>query len=350
MASSAAVPATPAAAERILPKGEVVARDPLWFIAPPEQPWQRLAFSSSRWAALEGEELVVRHLPELHVLARLPVPGARNLVTATDAALLVTAADHVYRLAETELRLEPLPRIPRLGPFTVLPHPARGEQLTLAYEGIPGLSTFSLGMPAVAGYAPLVASTELPTFDGRALLGLADGSFVYSCPGGLCREAPAGGVERLELPELGGNVWGLARGEGPDEVWALTRYHAYALHARAPLRVRQRIELPAHAVALASRGKELGVLAVESLQGERMRLRIEIYAAGSENRDVLRFDALGSGPADAGRSAPFFPELAFSPLGDWLAVSVFGPELYDRRRKLRLVPPSAAQKLAPQAP
>lgn len=202
MLRSAAAPAVSSAAERaLLSGGEGASSDPLWFIAPPEQAWQRLAFSSSRWAALEDEELVVRHLPELRVLARLRVPGARNLVTAADAAFLVVAADHVYRLAETELQPELLPHIPRLGPSTVLPNPARGEQLTLAYEGILDLSTFSLGMPALAGYAPLVRSTKLPGFDGRALLGLADESVVYSCSGGLCREEPAGAVQRLELPD-----------------------------------------------------------------------------------------------------------------------------------------------------
>lgn len=130
----------------------------------------------------------------------------------------------------------------------------------------------------------------------------------------------------------------------------MTRYHAYVLHARAPLALGQRLELPPHVVAIASRGKELGVLAVESAVGARLRMRIEIYALGAQSRDVLRFDAVPRGPADAGRAAQFFPELAFPPLGDWLAVSVLGPELYDRKRKLRLVPPAATQKLAPRAP
>src|SRR4029079_17463374 len=82
--------------------------------------------------------------------------------------------------------------------------------------------------------------------------------------------------------------------------------------ADSELEVAQRIELPAHAVALTSQGRDLAVLAVEGFEPARARLRLELYRQGSEGRRVLRFDDPVPAPGDAGTAAgslaPFAPE------------------------------------------
>jgi hypothetical protein len=318
-------------------RGERTARDPSWFIIPPEQPWQVLALSGTRLGVLEGAVLVVRSLPDLRVLSRIRVPGARNVVAAADGAFLVADNEHVYRLAETEVRAEIEPRLPRLGPTSMLPHPERGDLFWARYEGVPELFEFSLGSPAAFGNAALVASIQLRGFDGRALLGLGDGSFLYSSAGGLERRYEDARIEHLALPELSGEIWGLGPGTGFDQVWAVTSRHIYALVVRAPLVVRQRWELPLHSVALASRGGKAFVLAVDRVEKTRFQLRIESYALGAEQRSGQRFE-VDVMARDAGPGAGFLPQLALSPGGEWLAVNAFGPELFDWRSKRRLFP------------
>jgi hypothetical protein len=318
-------------------RGERTPRDPSWFIVPPEQPWQLVALSGTRLGVLEDGVLVVRSLPELRVLARIRVHGARNVVAAADGAFLVADSEHVYRLAETEVRAEIEPRLPRLGPTSILPHPERGDLFWARYEGVPELFEFSLGSPAAFGNAALVASIQLRGFDARALLGLGDGSFLYSSAGGLERRYEDARIEHLSHPELGGEIWGLGPGASADEVWAVTSRHIYALVVRAPLVVRQRWELPSHPVALVSRGGEAFVLAVDSVEKARFHLRIESYALGAEQRSVQRFD-VDVTTSDAGPGAGFLPQLALSPGGEWLAVNTFRPELFDWRSKRRLFP------------
>jgi hypothetical protein len=329
-------------------RGERPPRDSTWFVAPPEQPWQLLALSRTRFGVLERGVLVVRNLPELSVLARIRVPGARNVVAAADGAFLVADNEHVYRLAETEVRAEIEPRLPRLGPTFMLPHPERGDLVWARYEGVSELFEFSLGLPAAFGNAALVASIQLRDFDGRALLGLPDGSFLYSSGGGLERRYEDARIEHLRLAELDGEIWGIGPGEGFDQVWAVTSRHIYALIARAPLVVRQRWELPSHAVALVSRRGEALVLAVDSVEETRFHLRLESYSLGSEQRSVERID-VDVATSDAGPGPGFLPQLALSPGGEWLALNAFGPELFDWRSKRRLFPLGgrSSQNLAP---
>jgi hypothetical protein len=105
----------------------------------------------------------------------------------------------------------------------------------------------------------------------------------------------------------------------------------------------QRIELPAHAVALSAQGRNLAVLAVESFEPARARLRIEVYRQGSEERQVLRFDETLPASADAGAVTPeFAPEVALAPGQPWVAVYGFGLSVFDWRTGTRLFPKGAS--------
>jgi len=317
-------------------------------IEAPTPPFQHVAVTLERLAVLLGEEIVVRQLGDFHTVARFEVPGARNVVATQQGDFLVAGSEHVYRLSGLDRRAEQLPPVPRLGPTTLLPGSDSSDHFWLAYEGIPRLPEFDLQETLIGPYVSVLSWTNLPGFDDRALSSFGDGSFVYTTPGGLRRVQQDASAVSLGLPALTGDVWRLLPGGRDGELWAATQYHAYLLRTTPVAEVRQRIELPPRPVALASRGDELGVLAVDSVEASNLRLRVELYTRGSESRRVLRF--LEPAPATGDRLAGFSPELALAPARNWVIVMAFGLSVYDAASGAQLFPPGApsrAQNLAP---
>jgi hypothetical protein len=333
------------------PTAENVARGPTEpRIEAPTPPFQHLAVTRERLAVLQGEELVVRQLGDFRTVARFAVPGARNVVATLQGDFLVAGREHVYRLSGLDRRAEQLPPVPRLGPTTLLPGSDSSDHFWLAYQGIPRLPEFDLQETIVGPYVSVLSWTSLPGFDDRALSSFGDGSFVYTTPGGLRRVEPSGTAGALGLSLLTGDVWRLLPGARDGELWAATPHHAYLLRTTPTAEVRQRIELPPRPVALASRGDELGVLAVDSVGESNVRLRVELYTRGSESRRVLRFDDPAPAPATGDRLAGFAPELALAPARNWAIVMAFGLSVYDTASGAQLFPPGAssrAQNLAP---
>lgn len=326
------------------------ARSPVDFIAPPEHPSQRLAFSRSRLAWLRGDELTVMRLGDFEIAARFRAPDARSVVPLVGGGFLLAGRDHVFRLSGIEDRPELFARAPRLGPTAILPSNQEAEQFWLFYQGISRLPQLDLGEPPVAGYLPVTSWLDLVDFDRRALLAFGDGSMVYTVPDGLRRIDSEGRREHLPAPELAGRVWALARSRRRDQVWAMTPHHAYLVTARGAAETVARIDLPPHAVAVATQASELAVLSVESVEDEVVRLRIDVYSNAGARR-VLRFHARPAPGEDAGVGAALEPEIAWSPSGDLLAVNAFGLQVFDWRRERSIFPPaSGAQKLAPAPP
>jgi hypothetical protein len=189
--------------------------------------------------------------------------------------------------------------------------------------------------------------TALRGFDGRVVLALGDGSVLYTVADGLRRIDVEGRPEHLPV-QLAGQIWSLARAPRLDQVWAATQHHAYLLTARGRADTVERLDLPAHPLALATRGAQLAVLSVESLASEALRLRVDVFTRGAAGRHVLGFAAGPRIVVDGGAAPAFLPEIALSPQGDWLAVAAYGLHVYDWRRGTRVFPrSSAAQNLAP---
>ena len=132
---------------------------------------------------------------------------------------------------------------------------------------------------------------------------------------------------------------------------------------QGPRRAAQ-LELPPHTVALAALGRQLAILAVESIDQWRAELRVDVYTRGEVSEQLpgglrlvqvlRRVDALPSSP-DAGPShgppPRFAPEVALAPGRPWLAIHGFGLAVFDwRTGKQRPLRDSVAQKLAPRAP
>lgn len=324
--------------------------DPLRSIAPPDAPYQRIAFSRGRLAWLLGDELSVLALHDLALVTRFRAAGARNVVGLTGGGFLVAADDHLLRLSAAETRPELLPRAPRIGPTLIIPSRIESEQFWIHYAGISRLPRFDLGGEPRIASLPL-QWTELVEFDGRALLGLGDASFVYTTTEGLRRIDVEGRPERLPHAELGGRVWALARDERLDRVWAATERHLYLLHVRDRATVLRRFELAAHPVALAADVGSVAILRVEGVEPGRVRAAVDVYVDGAAPPRVVRleFDAASAG--DAGESATFQPELALSaPHGLVAAAAGFGLQVHDYRQGVRVYPGEAdAQKLAPGA-
>jgi hypothetical protein len=333
------------------PTEAIPSRDPVELITPPDHPPQRLAFSRYRLAWLDKDELIVRRLGDWGVATRFQVPEARNVVALVGGGFLIAGRDHVHRLSGIERRAELLPRAPRLGPTTVFPSSQDSEQFWLYYQGIPKLPEFDLGEPPIASSLAVVGWVDLDEFDRRALLAFGDGSMLYTVPDGLRRIDAQGGREHFQLPELGGRIWGLARAERRDQVWAATSHHVYLLSARGVAEALERLELPPHPVALASHGRELGVLSVESVDERAFRLRVDVYSQASPERGSIRFMVPRPSLDAAGTRAALEPEIAFSVAGDWVAISALGLHVFDWRRGLRIFPPaSGVQNLAPIPP
>ena len=326
------------------------ARDPTELIAPPDHPSQRLAFSRYRLAWLDGDELVVRRLGDLGIAARFRVPDARNVVPLVGGGFLIAGRDHVHRLSGIERRAELLPRAPRLGPTSIFPSSQDSEQFWLYYQGIPKLPQFDLAEPPLASSLPVVGWIELIDFDRRALLAFGDGSMIYTVPEGL-RRIEARSSQHFRLPELAGRIWGLARAQRRDQVWAATSQHAYLLSTRGGAETLERLELAPHPVALASHGRELGVLSVESADERAFQLRVDVYSQASTERGRVRFTVPRPSLGASSTKAALEPEIAFSVAGDWLAISAWGLHVFDWRRDLRIFPPaSRVQNLAPTPP
>lgn len=330
--------------------------DPVDRVLPHEQPLQRIAFTRYRLAWLDGDELSVRRLGDMQEVARIAAHGAQNVVALVGGGFLSLGRDRIQRVSGVEKRAERFARAPRLGPTTLLPSSQNAEQFWLYYEGIPRLPLFDLASEPIADPAagvgpslPPLEFTELAGFDRRALLGFGDGSMLYTTAEGLARIDPERRRERLPLSEIAGRVWRLARSVRQDQVWAATAQHLYRIEARAQARIIERLELPPHPLALASAGRELALLSIETVSDESAALRVDVYtsrADGAVHRRVLRFDDHPSRAGGAGLSARFLPEVALSPSGELVAAAGFGLHVYDWGSGRQLHP----QNLAPSTP
>jgi hypothetical protein len=325
-------------------------RDPLARVEPPEQPGQSLAFSRHRFAAIENETLVVMTVPDFTSVATISVPDARNVISPVGGGFLVAGRDAVYRMSELDRRAERLPRAPRLGPTTMLPSLIDAQQFWLSYEGIPTLPLFDLGAEPRTSPLLVVGWTPLPAFDRRALLAFGDGSVVYTVPDGLHRIDAEGRHERLPMAEIAGRVWRLARSSRWDRVWAAARDHVYLLTARGAPVTLQRIDLPPHAVAVASFDRKLAVLSVEGMQADFARLRLDVHTQGAGPAQVFRANDFPGPTGGVRGTARFLPELAFAPPGDLLAVRGFGLHVFDWQRGTQIYPAPPPQNLANIAP
>lgn len=332
-----------AALEEGAPRG-----DPLERLSPPDQPSQRLALSGDRFAWLDGDELHVSSWPELQEVTRFLSPDARNVVGLTGGGFLIAARDHVLRLSPRDVRPERFPHAPRIGPTRIIPSRLESTQFWLYYSGIPLVPRFDLGAPPRIASLPMLGWTELIAFDRRALLGLGDGSFVYTADDGLRRIDVEGRAEHLPSTELAGRIWALSRAARLDRVWAASEQHLYLVHVRERAEVIRRMELMPHPVALASDGSTAAVLSVERWQANAIALRVDIYTLDAPAPQVVRLDASVPERSDAGEPA-FEPELLISEVAGMFAVNIFGLQVYDYRRSVRLYPAADLEKLAPRA-
>jgi hypothetical protein len=178
--------------------------------------------------------------------------------------------------------------------------------------------------------------TELFEFDRRALLGLGDGSFVYTTADGLRRIDVEGRRERLPHPELGGRVWALGRDQRLDRVWAATERHLYLVHVREQASVLRRFELGPYPVGLAADEGTVAILRVESLAPTTARAVVDVYLDGVAPPRVVRLEPDAAGDADAGAAPRFQPEVALSVQDGLVAVCGFGLQVHDYRRGVRV--------------
>jgi hypothetical protein len=320
--------------------------DPLRDLSPPDAPSQRIAFSRRRLAWLAGagragagrgaEELRVWSLDALALETRFPAPGARNVVALAGGGFLIAAADHLLRLSNAERRPELLPRAPRIGPTSIIPSRIESEQFWLYYAGISELPRFDLGGPPRIASLPMLDWTELYDFDRRALLGVGDGSFVYTTPEGLRRIDVEGRRERLPHPELGERVWALGRDERLDRVWAATQRHLYLVHVRDQASVLRRFELGPHPVGLAADEGTVAVLRVESLAPAAAFAVVDVYVDGAAPPRVVHLEPDPASDGDAGVAPRFQPEIALSAKDGLVAVCGFGLQVHDYRRGVRV--------------
>jgi hypothetical protein len=325
--------------------------DPLAALSPPDQPVQRLAFSRGRLAWLDADELWVFELDGFGVASHFLARGARNVVGLTGGGFLIAGRDHVQRLSGAERRPELFPRAPRIGPTTVIPSRHDSEQFWLYYEGIVRLPLFDLGAPPLIASLPMLGWTELYEFDRRALLGLGDGSFVYTTLDGLRRIDVEGRREHLPSAELAGRVWALGRDARLDRVWAATEQHLYLLHVRERVETLRRFELPPHPVALAAEAGTAAVLSVARRTAAATFLRVDVYADGALTSRVVRCDAASPPAGDAGLEPRFEPELELSVADGLVAINAYGLQVFDYRWGVRkYLREAGAQKLAPRAP
>lgn len=324
-------------------------RDPLEHLAPPEQPSQRIAISAERLAWLDGERLRVLALPQLSEITSFSSPESRNVVALTGGGFLIAARDNVQRLSPRDERPELFPHAPRIGPTTIIASRHESTQFWLHYAGISLVPRFDLGAPTRIASLPLLDMTELIDFDRRALLGLGDGSFVYTARDGLRRIDVEGRPEHLPSPELAGRIWGLSSDARLDRVWAATASHLYLIHVRERAESLRRIELPGHAVALGSDEGAVAVLTVERWLQRDLRLRVDVVLPEAPQPLVFRLDARMPERADASPVPGLDPEIVLSRARGLVAVGAFGLHVYDLRRNVRLYPPDLAQKLAPGA-
>jgi hypothetical protein len=290
-------------------------------------------------------------------VTRFRSPDARNVVGLTGGGFLIATRDHVQRLSDQERRPELFPRAPRIGPTTIFPSRHESEQFWLYFEGIDRLPRFDLGAPPRVASLPMLDSTELVEFDRGALLGVGDGSFIYTTADGLRRIDVEGRPEHLAQPELAGRVWALGRDSRLDRVWAATAQHLYLVHVRERASTLLRLEIGPHPVALAAEEGRAALLSVESVTREQTRLRIDLYAAAPERPPTLHLQASPPNAPDAGGGTELRPEIALDTAHDLVAVNAFGLQVWDFRRGVRVYPrdPAArpepgAQKLAPGAP
>ena len=312
-------------------------------------PSQRIAISGDRLAWLDGERLRVLSLPGLSEVTFFRSTEARNVVALTGGVFLVAARENLQRLSPRDERPEFFPRAPRIGPTTIIASRHESTQFWLYYAGISLVPRFDLGAPARIASLPMLDMTELIDFDRRALLGLGDGSFVYTAPDGLRRIDVEGRPEHLPSAELAGRIWGLSSDARLDRVWAATASQLYLVHARARAEPLRRFELAAHPVAFGSDAGAVAVLSVERWLERDLRLLVEVMLPETSQPVVFRLEARAPERGDAGPEQALEPEIVLSRARGLVAVGAFGLHVYDFRRNVRLYPPDIAQKLAPGA-
>lgn len=183
---------------------------------------QRMAFTSDRLAVLGTDEVVVRDLQTFEIVLRPPLEGPRSIIALRDGSFLVVGKLGSLRILPQRRAVEPLPHLPLFGDSQLLPDRRTSDRAWLQHPFSPELYGYRL-QPSASRVAALDKLVPLEGFDRRALLGLKDGSFIFTAQDRWVRFWLFGAPEVSSPSPLGRDLWRLLLARRLDQFWVARR-------------------------------------------------------------------------------------------------------------------------------
>jgi hypothetical protein len=186
----------------------------------PRHPSPYLAFVGDDLLRLTRAGVQVRKAPGFLPLQTYPLVEPRAVVALAGGLAYAVGRSAALELALTGDEPGASPRgRPTLFPYSILlPDLIAPSELWVSHADDTKLYDHSFEASA-SGLLPPRAELDLVRFDQRALVGLRDGSFVFSAGRELGRSFPRGGPRWLRLPEEVRSVTRILRDKKMDRIW-----------------------------------------------------------------------------------------------------------------------------------
>lgn len=246
-------------------------------LAPRDIPAQRITFARGRLGQLTDSALVIREAGSWQEVARVPVEKPRALTVARDGSFVAISALGILRFDATSRKISSYPRIPWFAGSLVFPDRLRPLVLWVLHDLAPALYQYDLE----GSGAQMLAMGQvqaLEDFDRRALVGLDDGSFLYTAGDQMRRFFPGGRAFRGPMPVPGPPVWRLLPTRRLDRVWVARREPILDLIQIEPTGFYQvrSLELPAAPFDLASNDQYLAQVVLSHRVGAERRWYLRV--------------------------------------------------------------------------
>lgn len=293
-------------------------------------PW--LSAGKGQLCQLTEGALLSRQLTKPGEAAREPLSNGRMVLSLKNGRCMVATLNELIMPAVGTRESQRARRLPR---FSLMPGTrAFGdrqdeERLWVHHSHDPTLYRYSLEKAEGALLVP-EDFVELADYDGKAFLGLRDGSFLYTAGKELRRFFPQGRKQQLGPQKGSAGVLRLLLARRIDQAWVVREDGLASLVTlTATLPWSRSHRLGSKLLTVASSERHLAALDLKSAPGEPRVWRLRVYG---EKKEEAIFEAeVPADPGDDGRVGPAWVEAATRNLGVVLTdkparVAVGGPE------------------------
>lgn len=261
-------------------------------------PEQRIAFGRSSLGQLTSDALIVRDDKTWKERAKVTITDPRRLLVLAGGGYLALSGSSSYLLAPGAKHAEPHPRVTLFPGSVAFAERSNKNHFWVLHSFDETLYQYQLDT-AIGSMMGMGDFVELKGFDHRAMVGLKDGSFLYTTQKGFRRFYPKG--KRIDMKALPGEgkVWRLLTTKRLDRVWIAQGDGEVVLAQLGPqLRQIRKIQLPATLFDIASSDSYLAALRVEQPKDGKRRWQLVVYDA--DGKQLLQVKLPAGAPPPPG--------------------------------------------------